>query len=65
VQHPIGHEFTSHWQTPVLRLHSWPAGHAAHVAPPLPHEVFDSLTNASHMPAPAQQPAHEPPPQEH
>jgi len=41
LQHPLGHELASHTQLPVA-LHSWPAGHALHAAPPVPHEVLDS-----------------------
>jgi hypothetical protein len=64
VQQPAGHEVASqtHWP---LALHSWPAGHAAHARPPLPHEEFVSLDSASHAPPPVQQPAHDPPPQVH
>jgi len=34
------------------------------VAPPAPHDVFDSLVSCSHV-LPVQQPAHVPPPQLH
>jgi hypothetical protein len=40
-QHPLGHDFASQTQPPV-GLQSWPAGHAAHAAPPLPQEELDS-----------------------
>jgi hypothetical protein len=42
LQHPCGHEVASHTHAPVALLHSWPATHAAHVAPPVPHDPFDS-----------------------
>ena len=41
-----------------------PDPHAAHAAPPVPQDVFDSLASASQVP-PLQQPAHELPPQSH
>jgi hypothetical protein len=65
VQHPLGHEVASHWQAPVLVLHSWPEGHTEHVAPLLPHDPVDSLVSASQAPPPPQHPAHAPPPQVH
>lgn len=48
----------------MLGLHSRPVAHGAHVAPPAPHELFDSLASGSHVPA-LQQPAHADPPHEH
>jgi hypothetical protein len=42
LQHPFGHEVASQTHWPVLVLHSWPAAHAAHVAPAAPHDAFDS-----------------------
>ena len=42
LQQPFGHDFASHTQRPVLALHSCPDGHAAHTAPPVPHEPFVS-----------------------
>ncbi len=65
LQQPFGHEVASQTHWPVLVLHSWPVAHAAHAAPPAPHEVFDSLESGSHVVPPLQQPAHEPPPHEH
>ncbi len=58
LQQPFGHEVASHTHLPVLLLHSWPDEQAAHVAPPVPHEVFDSAVYASHVPVvpPLQQP---------
>jgi hypothetical protein len=53
----------SHTHLP-LPLHSCPDGHAAHAAPPAPHEVLDSLVRLSHV-ALLQQPGHDVPPQEH
>jgi hypothetical protein len=41
-----------------------PDPHAAHEAPPVPQDEFDSPANASHVP-PLQQPLHELPPQLH
>jgi hypothetical protein len=38
--------------------------HALQVAPPAPHEPFDSFASASHD-EPLQQPAHDDPPHEH
>lgn len=63
VQQPIGQEALLHTQLP-LALHTWPVGHAAQVAPLLPHEVLPSLESASHAPAVVQHPAHAPPPHE-
>jgi hypothetical protein len=42
VQQPPGHEVASQTQAPVLVSHSWPEAHAAQLAPPVPHEEFDS-----------------------
>jgi hypothetical protein len=64
LQQPLGHEVASQTHCPVVLLHSWPDGHAAHVAPLAPHEVFDSLESASHVP-PVQHPAHDAPPHAH
>jgi hypothetical protein len=65
VQQPIGHEAALQTHAPVVVLHACPVGHAAQVAPLLPHEVFDSLVSASHVPPAPQQPAHELPPHPH
>jgi len=65
VQQPLGHDVASHSHCPVLMLHSVPLGHAAHVAPLLPHDAFDSLDSPSHVPPPVQQPEQPPPPHEH
>lgn len=62
LQQPLGHEAASHTHCP-LPLHAWPAAHAAHAAPALPHEELDSLPSDSHEP-PLQQPGHEVPPHE-
>ncbi len=58
MQQPLGHEVASQTHCPVASLHSWPVAHAPHVAPPVPHEPFDSLAYASHVPVtpPLQQP---------
>jgi hypothetical protein len=64
LQQPLGHELASQTHWPVLVLHSSLAPHATHVAPPAPHEAFDSLESASHV-EPLQQPAQAPPPQVH
>ena len=63
MQQPPGHDVAlqTHW--PLARLHTWPDAHAAQVAPPAPHEAFDSLASGSHVPA-LQQPAHVAPPHE-
>jgi hypothetical protein len=63
-QQPLGHDVASQTHCPVLVLHSWPAEHAAHAAPPDPHEAFDSPDTGSHT-EPLQQPEHEEPPQLH
>jgi hypothetical protein len=57
LQQPIGHEVASQTHCPV-GLHSWPFPQATQAAPALPHEVFDSPENGSHV-VPLQQPAHE------
>jgi hypothetical protein len=64
VQQPAGHDVASQTHLPA-ELHSWPEGHAAHVAPLLPHEALDSPDSCSHTPRPVQQPAHAPPLHEH
>lgn len=65
LQHPLGQEVASQTHCPVAVLHSWPVGHAAHVAPFDPQDWFDSPDSGSHVPPPLQQPAHKPPPQLH
>jgi hypothetical protein len=62
VQQPFGQEVASQTHWPVLVMHSVPVGHAAHVAPLLPHDEFDSFDSSSHAPPPVQQPAQAPPP---
>jgi hypothetical protein len=59
LQQPLGHEVASQTHWPVVLLHSWPAAHAPHAAPPLPHDVFDSDAYVSQAPLgpPLQQPA--------
>jgi hypothetical protein len=42
LQQPFGHETASQTHFPVLLLHSCPEAHALQLAPPVPHEVFDS-----------------------
>jgi hypothetical protein len=42
LQQPFGHEVASHTHWPLLLLHSRLAPHAAHVAPPVPHDEFPS-----------------------
>jgi hypothetical protein len=64
LQQPLGQEVASQTHCPVALLHSWPAGHAVHVAPPAPHDVLDSPDSGSQV-LPLQQPAHAPPPQLH
>jgi hypothetical protein len=64
LQQPLGHEVASQTHCPVALLHSWPDGHAEHVAPLEPQEVLDSPESGWHAP-PLQQPAHAPPPQLH
>jgi len=65
LQQPPGHEVASQTHRPVLPLHSWPAAHAEHAAPPAPHDVWDSLAGSSHVPLAVQQPVHDDPPHEH
>jgi hypothetical protein len=60
----LGHEVASQTHCPFVLLHSWPVPHAAHAAPPVPHEPVDSEAYGSHV-VPLQQPMHEPPPQLH
>jgi hypothetical protein len=54
----------SQTHAPVVWLHSWPDGQAAHETPFEPHAPFDSLPSGSHV-VPLQQPLHAPPPQLH
>lgn len=42
LQQPFGHEVASQTHLPVVLSHSWPSEHPAQVAPPVPHEVYDS-----------------------
>jgi hypothetical protein len=63
VQQPIGHEVASHTHVPLVVSHSWPLGHAAHWAPPAPHDVVDSAEYASHVPELQQPAVHGLPPQ--
>jgi hypothetical protein len=65
VQQPLGHEVALHPHCPVLVLQAWPDAHALHVAPPAPHEPFDSLDGASHVPPAVQQPEHDAPAHPH
>jgi len=61
LQQPFGHEVESQTHCPVP-LHSCPAGHAAHAAPPAPHEVLDSpLVGSSHVSLAVQHPGHDVP----
>jgi hypothetical protein len=64
LQQPLGHDAASQTHWPLVVLHVWPDPHAAHAAPPEPHEEADSLAYASHV-EPLQQPAHAPPPHVH
>jgi hypothetical protein len=64
LQQPFLQEFVSQTHCPVAVLHSCPVVHAAHTAPPAPHDALDSLVSGSHV-EPLQQPAHPPPPQLH
>jgi hypothetical protein len=64
LQQPPGHEFASQTHVPVVGLHSWPDGHAAHATPFAPHAPFDSLPIGSQV-VPLQQPLHAPPPHVH
>jgi hypothetical protein len=61
LQQPCGHELASQTHWPVAVLHSLPAAHAPHAAPPAPHELLLSMVSASHV-VPLQQPEHAPPP---
>jgi hypothetical protein len=56
LQQPFGQEVESHTQRPVVALHSCPDAHAAHAAPPVPHELVDSDAYGSHVPFAVQQP---------
>lgn len=49
-QQPLGHDVASQTHWPLLRSHSWPVAQDAHVAPPVPQDVGDSLPYASHDP---------------
>ncbi len=62
LQHPLGQELASHTHCPPL--HSWPVAHALQLAPPLPHEPFDSPVSGSQV-DPLQHPRQVPPPQLH
>ena len=56
VQQPLGHDcaLQTHW--PAV-LHVCPLGHAAHNAPPVPHELGPiCAAYGSHLPAAVQQP---------
>ena len=64
LQQPAGHEVASQTHCPLALLHSSPEPHGWHVAPPAPHDPFDSLASTSHE-LPLQQPAHDEPPHEH
>lgn len=64
LQHPVGQEVASQTHCPAP-LHSWPEGHAAHAAPPFPHEPLDSADGSSHVPPAVQQPVQEVPLQVH
>jgi hypothetical protein len=63
LQQPFGHEAASHTHCPPAQV--WPAAHATHARPLEPHEVVVSAASASHPPMLVQQPAQDPPPQEH
>jgi hypothetical protein len=68
VQQPLGQDVPSqtHWPLPVL--HSCPDAHPAQVAPPVPHDPFDSDAYGSHVPLlpPLQHPfGHDVPSQTH
>jgi hypothetical protein len=54
-QQPFGHDVASQTQLPVDGLHSCPAAQAAQLAPPVPHEAFDSDAHGTHV-FPRQQP---------
>ncbi len=55
-QQPFGHDVESHTHCPLDVSHSRFVPHAAHVAPLVPHEVFDSDAHASHVPLGVQHP---------
>jgi hypothetical protein len=55
LQQPFWQATGSHTHWPVV-LHVWPAAHASHSAPPVPHEVAACALNRSHFPAAVQQP---------
>jgi hypothetical protein len=63
-QQPPEHEARSQTHCPEP-LHSWPDGHAAHSAPPFPHEPADSPPSGSHVPPAVQQPVQDTPLQVH
>jgi hypothetical protein len=56
LQHPAGQETASQTHWPVVMLHSCPAAHVPHAAPPVPHELADSDAYCWHAPAAVQQP---------
>jgi hypothetical protein len=57
LQQPLVHVVASQMQAPaVFWLQSWPVAQAAHAAPPVPHEVGDSLAYGSQVPADVQHP---------
>lgn len=55
LQQPFGHEAALHTHCPVVSQ-VWPAPHAAHIAPPVPHTEADCTLNRSHCPFALQQP---------
>ena len=60
LQQPVGHDVESHTHCPTP-LHSCPDGHAAHAAPPAPHDVSDSALGSSHVSLVVQHPGHDVP----
>jgi hypothetical protein len=58
LQQPVGQELASQTHSPVVLSHSCPDVHAAHAAPPAPHDAVDSEPYVSHVPVepPLQQP---------
>jgi len=42
LQHPFAQDVASQALRPVVLLHSWPEAQEAQLAPPVPHEPFDS-----------------------
>ncbi len=50
LQQPAGQEVASQTHCPVVFLHSCPLAQAAHEAPEVPHEPFDSEAYASQVP---------------